>query len=322
MFGNMYMQDNPVGQQALGFLIAQTSYIEPVVYRIKYPELNWQELIPVDTTANQWAKSITFFSVNMVGAADWFSGSASDIPLADINRAKFEAGIEMAAVGYRYNLEELGQAMMLPNTNLLTERAAAARRAYEEFMYNIAMYGDTRKNWYGLTNYTTPSIITIATPWATKIANGVASSPGSASLLQDVNGILTNIWQSSLGIEMADTLLLPMAVMSLLASSQLPYTAMTYLDFIQTRNLYTLTTGRPLTIRSVRGLDTAGASGNGRIVAYTRDPDILKIHVPMPHQFLPVWQRGPIVYDVPGIFRTAGLEVRRPGAMRFADGAC
>jgi hypothetical protein len=48
----------------------------------------------------------------------------------------------MAAIGYRYTLEELGQAMMLPNTNLTIERAAAARRAYEEMVYNIALFLD------------------------------------------------------------------------------------------------------------------------------------------------------------------------------------
>jgi hypothetical protein len=27
-----------------------------------------------------------------------------------------------------------------------------------------------------------------------------------------------------------------------------------------------------------------------------------------------------LVFDVPGIFRLAGLEIRRPGAVRYVDG--
>jgi hypothetical protein len=73
-------------------------------------------------------------------------------------------------------------------------------------------------------------------------------------------------------------------------------------------------------IRGLRGLDTASASGGGRAIAYRCDPDVVKMHVPMTHRFLPVWQTGPIVFDVPGIFRLAGLEIRRPGAFRYADG--
>jgi hypothetical protein len=77
-----------------------------------------------------------------------------------------------------------------------------------------------------------------------------------------------------------------------------------------------------LTVRAVRGLDTAGAAGNGRVIAYRKDPDIIRMHIPMPHRFLPIWQRGPLVYDIPGIFRVGGLEIRRPAAMRYIDGVC
>jgi hypothetical protein len=40
----------------------------------------------------------------------------------------------------------------------------------------------------------------------------------------------------------------------------------------------------------------------------------------MTHRFLPVWQTGPLVFDVPGIFRFAGVEIRRPKSVRYVDG--
>lgn len=311
------MWTNDTVQQALGFLVAQTTYIEPQVYRLKYPELFYAEVVPVDTSANEWAKSITFFSIGMVGQANWFNHMARDIPYADIERQKHEAGIEMAAIGYRYTLEELGQAMMLPNTNLSVERASSARRAYEEFVHNTTMYGDTRKSFPGVTNHSQIAVINTANTWAYWISQGSAYI---TNILQDVNNVLTNIWQTSLAVELADTLLLPLSSMSLLATTQLPNTTSSVLDFIKKNNQYTMTTGRPLDIRAVRGLDTAGASGNARVIAYAKDPQVLKVHIPMPHRFLPVWQTGPIVFDVPGIFRLAGVEVRRPGACRYLDG--
>ena len=301
-------------------MVAQTAYIEPQVVRIKYPELNYAQFVPIDTSASEWAKSITFFSIDQVGQADWFNHMARDVPFADIMRQKHEAGIEMAAIGYRYTLEELGQAMMLPGTNLTIERASAARRAYEEMCHNVCMYGDSRKNWMGLTNHSLPAVVNIATTWAAQVAAG--TDAGIAAILQNVNGILTNIWQSSLTVEMADTLLLPLSVTTLLSMTQLPHTTMNLMEWIKVNNFYTQETGAPLMIRGVRGLDTAGASGNGRAIAYRRDPDVIKIHIPMTHRFLPVWQTGPIVFDVPGIFRLAGLEIRRPGAMRYMDGIC
>jgi hypothetical protein len=73
-------------QQALSFLVAQTTHIEPQVVRIKYPELNYAAFCPIDTSASEWAKSITFFSVDQVGQADWFNHMSRDIPFADIQR--------------------------------------------------------------------------------------------------------------------------------------------------------------------------------------------------------------------------------------------
>jgi hypothetical protein len=315
----MWFKDMPSEQAALSFLVSQITYIEPQVYRIRYPDLNYRELVPVDGSGNEWMKSVTFFSIDQVGAADWFHAQASDIPLADVVRAKHEVGIEMAAIGYRYNTEELAQAMMIPNFSLSTERANAARRASEEFLHNIAMYGNTTKNWLGLTNHTLPAVINTAHTWAYDMAQ---ATPLTQTLTNDVNMALTNIWQGSLGIEMADTLLLPFSAMSLISMAQLPNTTMNLLEWLMKNNIYTQQTGAALTVRAVRGLDTAGASGNGRVVAYRKDPEIIKMHVPMPHRFLPVWQRGPLVYDVPGIFRVGGLEIRRPGACRYVDGVC
>lgn len=311
-FGN-FMVD---AQEALGFLVSQTSYIETEVYKVQYPDIQYQDLIPVDTSANAWAKSVTYYSQDMVGRAGWFNANADDIHIADINRSKNEVGIEMADIGYRYNLEELGQAMMIPGTNLTVDRAAAAVRAYEEFMDDIALRGKGEKNFQGLMNYSGITTVLAAnvgghSTWTQKDADAI---------IADINDALTGIYTASLTVEMADTILLPVGAITILGTKRIPNTAMSVLDYISQKNVYTQTTGRPLTIRVLRGLETAGQNGSGRMVAYRRDPQVLKMHVPMPHMFLPVWQTGPMVYDIPGIFRTAGLEIRRPGAVRYIDG--
>jgi hypothetical protein len=315
----MYLVDN---QQALSFLVEQSTYIEAEVYKIQYPEIIYSQLIPIDTSANEWAKSVTYFSMDKVGQADWFDGTATDMRLANVNRAKFEQGIEMAGIGYRYNLEELGQAMLVPNTNLSAERAEAARFAYEQFMDRLAYKGDAGKGFPGLINSTTVTRVDAA-------ASGTGSGAPAQRLwvnktadqqIADVNGALTGVYESSNTVEMADTVLLPVDAINQLSISRIPNTAVTALEYLAKNNLYTHTTGIPLTIRGVLGLGTAGSSGVGRMVAYRRDPRVLKLHVPMVHRFLPVWQTGPITFDIPGIFRVGSVEIRRPGAMRYVDG--
>jgi hypothetical protein len=306
----------PDAQQALSFAVSQTSYIEAQVYQTQYPDIQYPALIPVDTSANEWAKSVTYYSQDKVGRAGWFHHYAKDIHVADIERTKNEVGIEMADIGYRWTLEELGQAMMIPGTNLSGDRAAAALRAYEEFMDDIALRGKGEKNMSGIINY--PGITAVLagiegghTTWDQKTAD---------AMIADINNALSGVYTESLQVEMADTVLLPVAAFVLLGTKRIPNTTMTVAQFIATNNVYTNTTGRPLTIRAVRGLETAGANNSGRMIAYRRDPQILKMHIPMPHQFLPVMQTAPLVYDVPGIFRVAGLEIRRPKSVRYVDG--
>ena len=49
-------------QSALSFMQQQASYIEPQVYETQYPEIQYPDLVPVDTSGDEWAKSNTFYS--------------------------------------------------------------------------------------------------------------------------------------------------------------------------------------------------------------------------------------------------------------------
>lgn len=308
-------------QQALGFAVSQTAYIEQQVYKVQYPDIQYPALIPVDTSANEWAKSVTYYSSDKVGRAGWFHSQAKDIHIADIERTKNEVGIEMADIGYRWTLEELGQAMMIPGTNLGPDRAEAALRAYEEFVDDAVLRGKAEKSFSGFMNY--PGVTTVTAQagvggvtWALK----ATTATGADEIIRDVNDAITNVYTSTLQVELADTILLPLTQMTQISTLRIPNTAMSVLEYLRLHNVYTQITGQPLTIRGVRGLETAGAGPSARMIAYRRDPQIVKVHIPMTHRFLPVWQTGPMIFDVPGIFRFAGVEIRRPKSVRYVDG--
>jgi hypothetical protein len=305
-------------QQALSFLIEQTSYIEPEVYRIQYPEFQWDKLVPIDTSANEWAKSITYFSMDKVGTAAWFAGNGTDMAMADINKSKFEQGIEMAGVGYRYTLEELGYAMMIPGLNLSAERAEAAQFAYQSFMDVLTYKGDTEKGFTGLINNSSVTRVD-ATADGTS-SSRLWSAKTADQMIRDVQQGLTGIFEGSLTVEMADTVLLPYDALNTLSITRVPNTMFTALEYLAKNNLYTFTTGNPLVIKGVLGLGTAGSGTTGRMIAYRKDPRVVKLHLPMPHRFLPVWQSGPMTFDIPGIFRVGSVEIRRPKAFYYLDG--
>src|SRR6059058_5788333 len=138
-------------QSVWSFFVNQVAYIEKEVFQIPYPEIRYPGLIPVDTSANRWTQVVTYFSQDRIGTAGWFAGQAQDVPMVETTRNAFSTTVHMAAVGYGYTDEEIAVAAQL-NLNLTVDKANIARRAAEEFIDQVAMFGDTSTGLSGLVN--------------------------------------------------------------------------------------------------------------------------------------------------------------------------
>lgn len=299
-------------QAALGFLVAQTSIIEPGVYATKYPDILYRDLVPVETGGSEFATSVTYYSGDQYGKAAWINGSADDIPLAGTNRTKHETGVHTAGIGYGYGFEELGRAQML-GINLPNDDAMAARRAAEELVDRVALTGDTTKGFTGLFNAS--GVVPTNAP------TGTWASATPAQIVADMNAALLNIFNGTNTTAIADRLLMPWESFFKISSTPMSTgSETTILNFYLATNPYTATTGRPLAIRGIRGLDTAGAGGVKRMIAYRYSRDVLKLHMPMPHRFLQPWQVGSLRFEVPGVMRLGGLDVRLPKEVAYIDG--
>lgn len=304
-------------QAGLGFLQSQTAHIEREVNKIVYPEAQYAQLIPVDTSANPWVTAVTYYSMDMTGKANWFNGYGQDIPNVGVKMEQFNTGVHMAAIGYDFTIQEIEQARMM-GVPLAVDKAEAARLAYEKFVDNLALNGDTTKNFSGFVGYTgiTPTNV----PNDGTGSSRLFSTKTPDQILRDLNEPLISIYSGTLQTEMADTLLLPPSTFAAIASTRVTDGSKMVLDLFRESNVYTATTGRPLQIIAVRALETAGASSTKRMIAYRKSPQVLKLHVPMPHTFFPAVTTNNIHFEVPGIFRLGGLDIRRPGAVRYRDG--
>lgn len=308
--------------QAQGFVVSQTSNIEAGVYMRRYPSYTFEDLVPVVTEGNEWARTTTYYSGDLRGVTEWISGNADDFPYADVDRAKHEHSHFMRGIGYTWNLEEINVARMLGD-NLPDRKAMAARFLAIRFLYFTAMLGSDEngrdeKGWTGLLN--DPNVT--AVPAA---ATGTGSSTYWAdktpdNIIADVNEALIGINSESSEVEMANTLLLPTSLLQYIGSRRLTDTSMTILQFLRENNVYTAQTNQPLTIRVNRLLNTAGEDGEARMVAYWRDPLAVRFHLPLPFRFLSPFQISSMAWEVAGIMRTGGTEIRLPGAFRYVDG--
>lgn len=312
------MPEFATAQEALGFVTDQTYRINAEVYAVQYPDLDYAELVPVNSQGPEWASGVITYITDSAGKAAWFSGGAKDMRLADVIRGKTETTFDMAGIGYEFNLEEVNRASLVgqPLTN---QKADAARRGALEFVHTAAMTGDPQKGFTGLLNSAVPTQGLVAQNAGATSRLWINKTPDE--ILLDVNTILTGIYLGSNTVEMADTLLLPIDSLLYIGQRRIdPTSPETILSFLLRTNAYTMTTGRQLTIRGRRELNTLGAGATRRMVAYRRDPAIVEFHLPMPHRFLPVWQNGPLNFLVPGIFRLGGVDIKRPASVRYGDG--
>lgn len=309
---------------ALTFVQGQAYRINTRVYETRYPDFDFGRLIYVDSSGGPWDQGVITYSSTETGKAKVITGYAKDMPFADVGQSQELRSHKMLGIGYQYNIEEINSAIRLGGT-LPERRASGARKAYMYEMYQITLVGLAELGWTGLLNSTTiTSTLAPAdgegsvTFWVNAAGEGTKSP---AQIVRDINIALQGVYLSTLTVEMADTLMLPIEAYNYIAST--PYSALTtetILSFVQSTNIYTQTTGRPLTIRAQRELGTAGAGGTGRMVTYKNDQETARLHLPMPHQFLPVYQDGWANWVVPGIFRTGGVEISNPLAFRYIDG--
>lgn len=304
-------------QAAVGFVVSQGNYIETAMSRMIYPDTQWQELIPVDTSAPEFTKTVTFYQMDQFGKAKWINGNADDMPRAQTERSEFESAVFTAGIGYGYGWEEINYARQL-GISLDTERAQAARRAYMEFM-DAALLTNAdgvaaEKNFQPFINHSS------VTPAGAVVGDWGGTGSTETSILGDINEAIFAGPTTSKYTLYPDTLLLPINKMMFLSSTRLGDTNDTLMDFIVRKNAVTAMTGKPLTIRGVRGLETAGVGNTTRMITYKRDPMVLKAHVPMAHRFLQPYSPGPLRVEIPGVFRTGGVDIRLPAGVNYRDG--
>lgn len=317
--------------QALNFLRQQTRVQSARAFNIEYDLVNYAELVPVNTDYPEWSSGVDFQIGDMAGAAKWQSGWAEDVPKADVSLINVGVNFAMYAVGYGYNVEEIGKAMHA-GFPLTARKAIAARQAADIFVAETALYGGGHPGWGGLINMVgvTPALSPAtgtdsSSNWVD--ANGIGLKTPE-QVVAEVNTLLQGPPSSS-GILMSllgDTVLLPPLAMQYITNTPYGVTSpnMTIFQYIMENNVTTQRTGRRITIRELPALAGAATEstveGQGRAIGYRNSQDALELPMPMPYKFLDIHQHGPMMWQIPGIGRVGQLTQVRDGAVRYLDG--
>lgn len=294
------------------FFERQVESVMTKTFDVKHPSLKARELIPFDDSDGEGCRSIVYYQYDGTGIARIVNGYANTISRVDVKGLQFTSPVRVFEDGYGYNYWEIKEAAKA-NLNLEQRRANTARRVMLELENRVAFNGDAETGLPGfLTNANIPSAAVVAdgtgsaTEWSTKTPE---------LIVRDVGDLINDIKSVTLGVEAANTVLLPLTSYTYVNST--PYgSAMpgkTILGFL--KEAYPEITKWDW----LNELETAGTSSSKRMVAYNRSPDALVLKVPAEFRQLPVQVKG-LEYEVPCTQKCGGTIVFYPLSANFMDG--
>lgn len=289
----------------------QLEFVRKQNVEIRFPNFMARKLIPVKNDVDPGVNTITWRSYGPTGVAKIISNYADDLPRADVTGEQNSSQVYSIGNAYGFSIDEVA-ASAYQGTSLDTKKAAAARRANELKVEDLASIGDARYNIIGLLNqpnagaYVPPagSLSGATTAWSTK-------TPGE--VLADLFGIRQTIINSTNGVEKPNTIVVPEAQFGLIATTPRSINSdTTLLDFF-------LKTSPGVEVLAWERLKGAGASSTDRMVAYYRDPDYLEMNIPKEWTELDPQERN-LAIEIPCHSRFGGVILFYPLSMAYADG--
>lgn len=288
------------------FFAQQLEYIKSKTYDEKLANLNAAKLFPVSTEADAGAESISYESYGMVGIAKLIASYADDLPRADVKGTKVTVEIFSAGTAYGYSTQDIRAAKMkgLP---LNARRALSARRANDTLINKIAFKGDKDGKIVGILdnpNITTEVVKADGNSNSTKWAD---KTP--AQILRDLNDAVSAIVDLTNGVEIPDTIVLPIKQYNYIANTIVPDTSgESILTNFKKNNQYIKN------VVSAVEMKGAGSSGEDVGLIYRKDIDAVSLEISMAFtQYAP--QARNLEFVVPCESRTAGVIVYYPLSM-------
>lgn len=303
------MPTQPPLQQRFQFMESQAAHIESRVRMIQHAYIQYPELVGISREASPHADSIIYYSYDGTGRMISLANRANDIPLLEVQRAQHSVPLDWRALAYDWSDWEIGRAMYV-GQNLPDQKVRTAFRIAEEEKERVFLYGDTDLGWDGMINNPNIPVDTESETW---------DNADDKEIFRNVNELLGGAWVQTNQVRICDTLLLPLNQLVSLGRPMGDSANRSILQYIAEHNIYTQSTGKKLMIKTLRQLDGAGAGGTDRAIAYPRDMEVLRFHVPQELQFIEP-QRVGMTWVYHGTMSLAGLEIMEPNAMRYLDG--
>jgi hypothetical protein len=290
------------------FLQRQLEYIRPQVFETAYADIKYPTILPVTSEAGPGATTFTYRIMDSTGEFRLLADSADDLPRSDVSQIEKSINIRSFGGSFGYSVQELRAAQMA-NVALEQRRATAVRRAYEEKVESVAMFGEASVGLTGFFNNATVDIVA-ADKWFT------TASTTAQEMLELLNYGVSAIINGSQMKEQPDTILLAYEDYNEISTTRNSDSSdVTVLEYFLRTNPY-INNVEP--INQLTKGKNAGKLNTSRMVVYKRDPEKVQLHIPQPLELFPAQQRG-LEFIVPAHARVGGVAVYYPKSMIYVQ---
>lgn len=293
------------------FFSRQLEAVKAKAYDVKYAELKARKLFPVSYEAGPGAESIKYEQYDMVGMFKIIASYADDLPRADVKGKEFVSIVKSLGGAYGYSLQDI-RAAKFAGKPLAQRKADAAKRAFEQKINSIAFSGDADNNLGGFLSNSNVNVATIPADGTGSSALWTAKT--ADLILRDMNLVANTVVENTKGVEIPDTMIMPLAQYNLIATKRIGVDSnMTVLKYFMETSPYIKN------IEWVEELNGAGTAGADILMAYKRDPNNLTLEIPQEFEQLEVQPKG-LEYIIPCHGRCGGLIVYYPLSICKGEG--
>lgn len=288
------------------FLDRQLEYIRPQIFETEYADIKYSTILPVTSEAGPGAQTFTYRIMDATGDFKLISDAADDLPRADVSQTEKSINIRSFGGSFGYTVQELRAAQMA-NVALENRRAAAVRRAYEEKVESVAMFGESSVGLSGFFNNSTVDVVS-ANKWFS--TSGVTADEMLSILNKGVSAIISGSKMK----EQPDTILIAYEDYNTISTTRNSDSSdVTVLEYFLRTNPY---------IRNVEPVNQLDADNSSltrnRLVVYKRDPQKVQLHIPQPLELFPPQQRG-LEFVVPAHARVGGVALYYPKSVIYVQ---
>ena len=284
----------------------QLEHVYTKTYDVKYPEFKARMFIPLDSSVPTGAETYTYRQFDEIGMADLIANYADDLPDVTLVGKEFTGKCKSLGTSYSYSIQDVRRARMA-GLALETALPRVARRATEAKIDKLAAFGDAATGLGGFLNNANVPVISPATgTWSTATADNI---------IADLDKLVNSIVNTTNGVHVPDTLLLPITQFLRLNNLQKSAASdKTVLQWYLENNPF---------IKNIDHwylLDLADAELDGpRAVCYQRSPDVCGLVIPQEFEQFPPQAKN-LAFNVPCHARCGGVKFTYPLACAYMDG--